>query len=76
MNERLKQARLARGIRSQREAARVFGLSPTHWRQLETGIRRPSINVAQRLARTFGIPTDELFPPDDAPEPNRPASGE
>lgn len=41
--------------------ARLLGISPTHWRFLETGRRLPSLELAHRIARAGGTSIEELF---------------
>jgi DNA-binding XRE family transcriptional regulator len=41
--------------------ARLVGISPTHWRFLETGQRVPSLELAHRIARAGGASIEELF---------------
>jgi putative transcriptional regulator len=48
---------------SQEQMARRVGVSYSHWRQIETGGRTPSLELATRIARIFNVPVEELFPP-------------
>jgi transcriptional regulator with XRE-family HTH domain len=44
----------------QDELAALVGVVPSHLSQIETGSRRPSLNLAARLSAVTGIPIVEL----------------
>lgn len=46
---------------TQRELARLAGLSDTYMSQLERGLHEPSIRVLKSLAESLGMPADELI---------------
>lgn len=60
MSNALKQARLAAGLTQAALAARV-GLSRSAYVNIERGRKRPSLEVAIRLATALGRPVEELF---------------
>jgi|GEM_PF-3622771 len=60
MNQSLVAARRAKGW-SQRQAATEAGISPTHWAQLETGVREPSARVMRQISTVLGVPVGRLF---------------
>jgi transcriptional regulator with XRE-family HTH domain len=60
MGDRLRQARLARGL-SLRRLAEVVGVSPSLISQVETGRAKPSVNTLYALASELGISLDSLL---------------
>jgi transcriptional regulator with XRE-family HTH domain len=60
MGDRLRQARLARGL-SLRRLAEVVGVSPSLVSQVETGRAKPSVNTLYALASELGISLDSLL---------------
>lgn len=60
MGDRLRQARLARGV-SLRRLAEVVGVSPSLVSQVETGRAKPSVNTLYALANELGISLDSLL---------------
>ena len=60
MGDRLRQARLARGM-SLRRLAEVVGVSPSLVSQVETGRAKPSVNTLYALANELGISLDSLL---------------
>ncbi len=51
---------------TQEELAREAGVSPTTISHIESGaIERPRMNTVRRVARAFGISTEELISPKD-----------
>lgn len=59
---------------TQEELARAAGVSPTTVSHIESGtIRRPRINTIRRLARAFGLSTDELSTPKVTPPSAQPS---
>lgn len=73
MNERLLALRRGRGW-TQAEAGAHCRVSRQHYSQIETGLHRPSVAAALKIARAFGVPVETVF--GDPDEPDRPASGE
>lgn len=69
MKNRIEEIRKARGIR-QEEFARILGVSRQTISSLETGRYNPSIFLAYKIARYFGITIEEVFIFDDE-DPNR-----
>jgi transcriptional regulator with XRE-family HTH domain len=53
----LRQARIERGL-GLREAARLLQLDPGYLSRLERGLRRPSVEVADRLGSVMGLVPD------------------
>lgn len=51
----------ARGKRSQECIANQVGISQNHLSNIESGIRRPSVKVAKRIAAVLGIDWTEFF---------------
>lgn len=51
---------------SGKEAARLAGISPQSYSYIERGQRKPSVEVAKRLARVLNVPWISFFE-DDAP---------
>ena len=47
--------------KTQAMVAREAGISQNHWAQIESGVRRPSIEVALRIASILNRPVEELF---------------
>lgn len=58
-----------RGFRTQKEMARVLGISQTYYSQLEVGVRSPSRVLLRRMSAVFQISVDHLMTwwPDDDP---------
>lgn len=52
MREWLKEMRNNRHL-TQEEVAKLSGISRTHYTQIETGNKTPSVEVAKRIARTL-----------------------
>ena len=65
--EKLKQARRSRGM-TQRDLARVTGLTESYISRLENGAIAPGIDLVARLARALGTPMAELLPLADSAE--------
>lgn len=73
MNNRLRVHRAERGW-SQAEVAERIGVSRQAINAVETGKFDPSLPLALRLARLFGVPVETLFTLDEdvgAPHENR-----
>lgn len=64
MKNRIEEIRKARGIR-QEEFARILGVSRQTISSLETGRYNPSIFLAYKIARYFGMTIEEVFIFDD-----------
>lgn len=60
MKNRIEEIRKARGIR-QEEFARLIGVSRQTVSSLETGRYNPSIYLAYRIAKYFGMTIEEVF---------------
>ena len=58
--------RAERGM-SRRELAELVGVNPQTIGFLERGSYSPSVELALRLARVFGVPVDALFSLDPFP---------
>lgn len=74
MGPRLRAAREHRGA-TLTEVSRATGISPSTLSRIETGRRRPTLEVVVRLAREYGVSLDELAgtAPARAAEPRTPA---
>lgn len=60
MKNRVEEIRKARGIR-QEEFAKAMGVSRQTISSLETGRYNPSINLAYKIAKYFGMIIEEVF---------------
>ena len=60
MNNRIEQIRKERGIR-QDEFAKLMGVSRQTISSLETGKYNPSIYLAYKIAKYFGMTIEEVF---------------
>ena len=60
MKNRIEEIRKARGIR-QEEFAKTLGVSRQTISSLETGRYNPSIFLAYKIARYFGMAIEEVF---------------
>ena len=60
MKNRIEEIRRTKGIR-QEEFARAMGVSRQTISSLETGRYNPSIFLAYRIARYFGMTIEEIF---------------
>ena len=65
MKNRLEELRRARGVR-QEDVAQALGVSRLTVISLEKGKYNPSLALAFRLSRFFGLPIEEIF--DDSDE--------
>jgi transcriptional regulator with XRE-family HTH domain len=72
MGDRLRRARLARGL-TLRTMAKRLGVSPSLISQVETGRAKPSVSTLYALANELGISLDELLFVDAVPTPPVPA---
>jgi putative transcriptional regulator len=62
LNNRLKEARLAKQL-TQKELASMVGISESYYCQLETGARRISLPIAQKISVALDKGLDDLFSP-------------
>ena len=60
MRNRIEEIRKERGI-LQEELAKMLGVSRQTVSSLETGRYNPSISLAFKVARCFGMPIEEIF---------------
>ena len=60
MKNRIEEIRSARGIR-QEELARMLGVSRQTISSLENGRYNPSITLAHKIARFFGLTIEDVF---------------
>lgn len=60
MKNRIEEIRKMRGIR-QEELAKMLGVSRQTVSSLETGRYNPSISLAFKVARCFGLTIEEVF---------------
>ena len=60
MNNRIEEIRKAKGVR-QEDFARALGVSRQTISSLETGRYNPSIFLAWKIARYFGLSIEEVF---------------
>lgn len=60
MRVKLRQFRQARGM-SQEAVAKAVKISRTHYCQIESGEKDPSLKVSLRIKRVFGYVDDDLF---------------
>lgn len=57
----LKQIRERKLLRKQGEIAKALGISQGHFANIELGKRKPSPALVIKLAKTFGMTTDEIW---------------
>ena len=60
MNNRIEEIRKAKGIR-QEDFAKALGVSRQTISSLETGRYNPSIQLAHKIARYFGLSIEDVF---------------
>jgi DNA-binding XRE family transcriptional regulator len=60
VNNQIREHRLRRGW-SQQELAEAVGVSRQSISSIERGRYVPSLSLALKFSRLFGLPTDELF---------------
>jgi transcriptional regulator with XRE-family HTH domain len=56
-------ARLAKGL-SMRAAALRIGISMRQLTRIEKGTSHPTLSVARKISQLYGVPADELWPPE------------
>jgi transcriptional regulator with XRE-family HTH domain len=61
----IKRARLEKNL-TQERLAEIINITPVHIKQLESGSRKPSIDVLYRISRTLNMSIDEIFFPEKA----------
>lgn len=59
----IKNARLEKKL-TQEQLAEMAGITPVHLKQLESGRRKPSVDVLYTLSRTLNISVDSIFFPE------------
>ena len=64
MQNRVREQRTQRGL-SQADMASALGVSRQTVISIESGRYLPSLPLAFRIARFFGVPVDKMFDPDD-----------
>lgn len=67
LGRRVQSHRDARGL-SRKELARLAGISYDYVRAIEVGLRRPSIDVLERIAVQLGVSTSVLLGEKEAPK--------
>ena len=68
MKVHLKRYRFEHGEMTQQDLADRVGVTRQTIISIERGKYKPSIELALRLARVFGVPVEELFQLDDSGE--------
>lgn len=56
----MKEKRAEIGLNT-REIAEIFGISPTHYNDIENGRRNPSVDLSIEMAKYFEVPLEQLF---------------
>jgi transcriptional regulator with XRE-family HTH domain len=56
----LKQARKAKKMNTE-EVAKKFGVSSTHYNDIENGRRNPSIQLSMEIAKFFDLPLEKFL---------------
>ena len=69
MNGRLKETRLAKNL-TQKELAGMVGISESYYCQLETGARRISLPIAQKISVALEKSMNDLFSPSNLAKRN------
>lgn len=54
-----------RGDRTQADVAKALHIDRSTYAHIENGTRRPSLVLAIKIARYYGVPVEELFSPLD-----------
>ena len=60
MNEKMKQARLAKNL-SQAELAKSIGVSRQTINMIENGVYNPTIELCIRICKALGVTLNDLF---------------
>jgi putative transcriptional regulator len=60
MNEKMKQARLAKNL-SQAELAKSIGVSRQTINMIENGVYNPTIELCIRICKELGVTLNDLF---------------
>ena len=63
LGDAIKTARLEKHI-SQEILSEMVGITPTHIKHIESGHRKPSVDVLYRLTRVLNISLDDVFFPE------------
>lgn len=50
-----------RGHRTQTDVAKALNIDRSTYAHIENGTRRPSLVMAMKIARYYGVPVEELF---------------
>ena len=58
----------ARGNRTQQSVADEVGMSQSGYASIETGARRPSVDMAKRIAVVLGFKWTRFFEEDEKPD--------
>lgn len=59
----IKNARVKNGL-SQEHLAELLGVSPSHVKHMESGLRKPSVEILFQMANTLHFSLDALIQPD------------
>jgi putative transcriptional regulator len=57
---RIKEVRKRKGLR-QADLALKIGIFQSELSEIETGLRKPNVYLAKRIARALGVSLDEIF---------------
>ncbi len=57
----LKEMRINKGYKTCKDAASVIGISPSHYTSIENGSRKPSIDVAKKIAKIFAFEWTKFY---------------
>ena len=57
---RIREFRKKKGLR-QTDLARIIGIFQSEISEIETGIRKPSVYLAKRIAKALRVKVDDLF---------------
>lgn len=57
---RIRELRIEKGLK-QSELAEKVGIFQSELSEIETGVRKPSVYLAKRIARVLGVSLDEIF---------------
>lgn len=59
LNERIRQARLEQRL-THEQVAEKLNISPTHEKHIESGNRKPSLNLLFQIARVLNLSLDDI----------------